>query len=116
MYGQLRSIFSFRVAALAALCLLAALSAGCGTVDERIGPAPAFADDSMWRKPGGDDREFRKIIWDVQSLVREFQYQQGRFPDSLTEMALLEYDIPPLKKGYRYWYDPRKGTVGVEKK
>jgi hypothetical protein len=102
------------IAALAA-CALAAALAGCGTTDERIGAPPRHPSGVAWEGLT-EEREFRGVVSKVQGMVMEFEDQQGRLPDSLTEMSLLGYGIPSLRKGYRYWYDPRTGAVGVERK
>jgi len=95
--------------------LLAAFLAGCGMVDERVG-APPFHPGGVGWEGVTEQAEFRRIVRMVQGSVNEFEDKQGRLPDSLTELSLLGYGIPALKKGYRYWYDPRSGAVGVERK
>ena len=104
-----------RVTVAVAALGLAAMLAGCGTTDERIGSPPRHPAGAAWDGLT-EEREFRGTVSKVQGMVMEFEDQQGRLPDSLTEMSLLGYGIPSLKKGYRYWYDPRTGAVGVERK
>lgn len=104
-----------RLIAGAALSALALALTGCGTVSERIGPPPPVTSGPGWSGVT-EERQFREVIRNVQRQIREYQDQRNCLPDSLTELALLGNDIPDLKRGYRYWYDPETGHVGVERK